>query len=81
MPAPLAIGFCPSCQELLTPYRTGCPGCARNLVPVTITDAPDHVIATVTAIAAGEMICLGMGDPAAHALLLAELLLREARAV
>ena len=81
MPTPLSAGFCPSCQELLAPAGPRCPGCRGNLVPITITDAPDHVVAGVgEAIAAGEVIRFGFADPAEHALFLAELILREALA-
>ena len=81
MSTPLAIGFCPACQELLGPFAPQCPGCDGELAPVTITDAPDEVAAGAeAAVEAGEMISFGLNAPAAHALLIADLILRHARA-
>ena len=81
MSSPLAVGFCPACQELLAPYAPECPGCAGELVPVTITDAPDEIAeGAKAAVAEGEMISFGLDDPVDHALLMADLILRQARA-
>lgn len=77
----LLAGFCPACQEVLAPYGLECPGCTGELIPINITDAPDHVVAGASeAIHAGETLRFGMDNPADHALLLADLILRAARA-
>ena len=81
MPSSFLAGFCPACQEVLAPYALACPGCDEELVPVNITDAPDHVIAGATeAIENGSVLRFGMDHPVDHALLLADLILRSARA-
>jgi predicted amidophosphoribosyltransferase len=81
MSVPVAAGFCPQCQELFAPLGASCPACTADLAPVAIVDAPDHLARGVeAAIADGEVLRMYMGDPADHAVLLADLILREARA-
>jgi hypothetical protein len=77
----LLAGFCAGCQEVLAPYSIQCPSCADELVPLNIMDVSDGIVVGAgEAIETGDVLRFGMEDPADHVRLLADLILRVARA-
>jgi hypothetical protein len=75
----LLLGFCVGCQSLFAPHGPPCPACAARLAPVCVTDASPALIREVRhATADGSRLEFRLADGAAHAALVADLLVRLA---
>lgn len=70
------VGFCPDCQHLLVPLVDACPGCERELLGVRFAQAPSGLGDPDALQALPHPVEVGVRDRTAHAVLIAELLLR-----
>ncbi len=77
---PTALSFCPTCQELFAPPLANCPGCGHGTVRTAVELPEVEVKGLADAVDAYGVATVWLREEAAHAALLAELLLRAAQA-